>query len=512
MTIGLVNNEYGWERVLEQEKTPWEKISFTDLSRYSLIILNSRNLNENESNKIKSYLNNCGALLTDTLSFKKLYPNLKILRIYIKNIKGKNELFRNINKINIEKFGYKIKDSKAINSLKIGDGFAIILPFDLNQLMLDERSKELYFSSPHTPLKEHVSVVSKGDLRRLIINCFYYLFSKRNLPYIHLWYYPNKYESVFCYRMDLDVFNKNEINNIIKVAGKNKINFTWYLSVKNCENYKDESNKLYKSKQDIQSHSYEHKVYDSFEENYNSMSKADKFISEVARKPTGFVAPFGHWNKNLGKVLEKMNYDYSSEFSLSYDDLPFYPFLNKKSRIIQLPIYPTCIGLMRMKLYSKKQMKNYFDYLIDMQYKKQMPLFLYDHPNDGVGTYSDVLDHLLKKIKSFDNVLITNFNEFLTWWKRREKKKFNVSILDDELKINTNNKDKDVYLRIIMPDYKEVKIPLKNQIINLEKLNLNYLPEFKELSIRSIDIIKSKVFFFIFYLGILFKALRRRLF
>src|SRR3989344_4739978 len=468
MTIGLVNKEYGWERILEQEKVTWEKISFTDLSRYSLIILNSRNLNENESNKIKSYLNNCGALLTDTLSFKKLYPNLKILRIYIKNIKGKNELFRNINKINIEKFGYKIKDSKAINSMKIGDGFAIILPFDLNQLMLDERSKELYFSSPHTPLKEHVSVVSKGDLRRLIINCFYYLFSK--------------------------------------------INFTWYLSVKNCENYKDESNKLYKSKQDIQSHSYEHKVYDSFEENYDNMSKADKFISEVARKPTGFAAPFGHWNKNLGKVLEKLNYDYSSEFSLSYDDLPFYPFLNKKSRIIQLPIYPTCIGLMRMRLYSKKQMKNYFDYLIDMQYKKQMPLFLYDHPNDGVGTYSDVLDHLLKKIKSFDNVLITNFNEFLTWWKRREKKKFNVSILDDELKINTNNKDKDVYLRIIMPDYKEVKIPLKNQIINLEKLNLNYLPEFKELSIRIIDIIKSKVFFFIFYLGILFKALRRRLF
>src|SRR3989344_2045070 len=193
MTIGLVNKEYGWERILEQEKVPWEKISFNDLKRYSLIILNSRNLNDNESNKIKSYLNNGGALLTDTLSFKKLYPN-------------------------IEKFSYKIKNAKTINPIKIGDGFAIILPFDLNQLMLDERSKELYFYSPHTPLKEHVSVVSKGDLRRLIINCFYYLFSKRNLPYIHLWYYPNKYESVFCYRMDLDVFNKNEINNIIKVA------------------------------------------------------------------------------------------------------------------------------------------------------------------------------------------------------------------------------------------------------------------------------------------------------
>ena len=166
---------------------------------------------------------------------------------------------------------------------------------------------------------------------------------------------------------------------------------------------------------------------------------------------------------------------------------------------------------MRMKLYSKKQMKDYFDYLINMQYKKQMPLFLYDHPNDGIGTYSDVLDHLLKKIKSLDNVLITNFNEFLTWWKRREKKKFNISILGNKLNIRSINEDKDIYLRIIMPGYKEIKLPLKNQIVNLKKLNLNNLPEFKEIKIRSIDIIKSKILFSIYYLCVLFKAVKRRL-
>ncbi len=511
MTIGLVNKEYGWERVLEQEKTPWEKVKFNIMDRYSLVILNSRNLNENEANKVKSYLNNGGALLTDTLSFKKLYPNKKISKTYIKNLKGKNVLFRNISKINIEKFGYKLKDSGIISSLKVGNGFAIVLPFDLNQLMLDERSKELYFSSPYTPLKEHVSVVSKGDLRRLIVNCFHYLYSKRNLPYIHLWYYPSKYESVFCYRMDLDVFVKNEIDNILKVIKKNKINFTWYISVKNCENYEDGVNKLYKLNQDIQSHSYEHRLYDSFEDNYNNVLKSHQFVSRVAKKPVGFAGPFGHWNKNLGKVFEKLNYSYSSEFSLSYDDLPFYPFLDKKSKVIQLPIYPTCIGLMRMKLYSKKQMKDYFDYLVNMQYKKQMPLFLYDHPNDGVGTYSDVLDHLLKKIKSLDSILITNLNEFLIWWKEREKKKFNISISDNKLNIRSSNKDKNIYLRVIMPGYKEIKLPLKNQIINLKRLNSKDLPEFKEIKVRNIDIIKSKILFSIYYLGVLFKAVKRRL-
>ena len=309
----------------------------------------------------------------------------------------------------------------------------------------------------------------------------------------------------------MDVFVKNEIDNILKVIKKNKINFTWYISVKNCENYEDGVNKLYKLNQDIQSHSYEHRLYDSFEDNYNNVLKSHQFVSRVAKKPVGFAGPFGHWNKNLGKVFEKLNYSYSSEFSLSYDDLPFYPFLDKKSKVIQLPIYPTCIGLMRMKLYSKKQMKDYFDYLVNMQYKKQMPLFLYDHPNDGVGTYSDVLDHLLKKIKSLDSILITNLNEFLIWWKEREKKKFNISISDNKLNIRSSNKDKNIYLRVIMPGYKEIKLPLKNQIINLKRLNSKDLPEFKEIKVRNIDIIKSKILFSIYYLGVLFKAVKRRL-
>ena len=41
--IGLVNREYGWERILEQEKVPWEIVNFRDLNKYSLIILNSNN-------------------------------------------------------------------------------------------------------------------------------------------------------------------------------------------------------------------------------------------------------------------------------------------------------------------------------------------------------------------------------------------------------------------------------------------------------------------------------------
>ncbi len=513
MKIGLIKNEYGWERILEQEKTPWSLVNFNEsFHDHSLIILNSRDLSIVKIEKIKKYLEDGGSLLTDTLSFKNLYQNVEIKPVYIRKIKGKGVFFRNIKNINIEKNGFTIKNSNIIHSLKCGRGFVVVLPFDLNLLMLDERYKKIYFSSPHAYIKERVSLVSKGDLRRLIINCFYHLHFMRELPYVHIWYYPKNYESVFCYRIDLDVFNKEEINNIIKVIKNNEnIRFTWFLSVINNKNYWEGIKELYNLKQDIQSHSYEHLVYDSFDKNYENVLKSNEFILKVCKKrPAGFAAPFGHWNKNLGLSLEKLNYQYSSEFSLSYDDFPFYPNLVNKSKVIQLPIYPVCIGSLIMRLYSKSNMKSYFSYLINMQYNKQMPLFLYDHPNNGIGKNPEVLDFILKKVKSMNNVLITTLTDFNKWWRKREKITFNYSINENRIKIDTNNKNKDIYLRIVYPGYKESKILLKNQIINFDSLNKEKMPIFND-KVRLFGIIKSKLLFSFFYFNILLKSVKKRL-
>src|SRR3989344_9191661 len=521
--IGLVNREYGCERILEQEKVPWEIVNFRDLNKYSLIILNSNNLSTLILDKVRNYLMNGGAVLTDALSLKKIDKNKIIKKIYIKNIRGSNNLFRNLNFINIEMFGYRIKEAnvgkinekyRAIYISKFGNGFVIALPFNLNDLMLDERSKKLYFSSPNVLLKEEVSLISKGNLRRLIVNCFHYLHLIRGIPYIHIWYYPNNYHTVFCYRLDLDIFNDKEINNIISIIKRNNISFSWFLSVINNKNYKKGIKYLYKINQDIQSHSYEHIIYNSFEKNYNNILKSNNFILKLLNKPPiGFAAPFGHWNKSLGESLEKLDYLYSSEFSLSYDDLPFYPFLYKdRSKVIQLPIYPICTGSLRLRLYNTSKMKDYFNYLINMQYKKQMPLFLYDHPNDGIGVYFEVFNFIIKKIKNFGDVGISNMTEFAKWWKKREKVSLNVQLINNKLKITTNNKNKNIYLRVILPSYEEVRMPLKNQIIDISKLNTKKIPFFKSKRISGVDILRSKILFSLFYMGVLFKAVKRRLF
>ncbi len=507
MKIGLLKNEHGWIRILEQEKIQYELVKFKNLNKYALLVINSIFLEREELDKIKNYVNNGGVILTNSLFLKNLDKSKKISKIYVKSLYAKNELFRNIDRINLQIFCYKIKNSNLIYKSKFGKGFIIALPFDLNKLMQDNRSKTLYLPSPYSPLKENISLVSKGNLRRLIVNCLQYLHFFRGIPYTHLWYYPNNYDSIFAYRIDLDVLNRNEMNNIIEIIKNNRISFTWFLSVINNKNFENELMSLKRLKQDLQSHSYKHKVYDSFEENYENILQAKRFISRINKNQVGFAAPFGYWNHNLSKALEKLNYLYSSEFSLSYDDFPFYPL---KSNVLQIPIYPTCIGLMKQLLYSRKKMKNYFNYLIEMQYKKQMPLFFYDHPNDGVGIYPDVLEYLLKKINKLDNILITNLTEFAKFWKEREKIKFKINLSNNKLKIITINKN-DFYLRIIFPGYKEARVKLKNQLIDFDRLNTKEIQSFKDIRLRNIDIIKSKFLFYLFYIKILIKAVKRRI-
>ena len=118
----------------------------------------------------------------------------------------------------------------------------------------------------------------------------------------------------------------------------------------------------------------------------------------------------------------------------------------------------------------------------------------------------------INKIKSLPNLKIINLTEFAKWWKKREKKSFSLDFFNNKLKINTNNKDKDVYLRIITPKDEEIRVPLRDCTLRLDKLHKKSMLIFKERNIRKIDILKSKISFSIFYLGVLFKSIKRRVY
>ena len=522
INIGLFESQPGWKRILEQEKVPWTLFDLDEpLEKYSVIIVNSKLSSEKEIAYLKDYLENSGSVLTSAENLRLIDKKQEISRIFIKKITGSGPLFRNTNEVHIESYGYKIKNAnhgtinnrhRAVLELKYKKGTIIALPFNLNSLLLDKRSKKQFFSSPHRPVKELVSLVSKGNIRRIIVNALHHLHSIRNLPYVHTWYYPRNYNTAFSFRVDVDKFLDEGINYVLGFLKKEKIRITWFISAIDGKNHMNGIKRLYDAKQDIQSHAYEHLIYKSLEENYSNIRKSNEILGRIKKPIKGFCAPFGHWNKNLDLALEKLNYDYSSDYSLDYDNFPFYPFIeNRDSRILQIPIYPTCIALMHMRLYSREMMKDYLSYLIQMQYKKQMPLFLYDHPNDGIAEYPEIFFHTIKEIKKLHNTWLTTLTEFSCWWKKRESTNFKAEIKDNNINITTKNKDKDIYIRIITKGHKEMRLPLIREKIDLNKITAEDIPEFMEKKIKKSAILKSQLSFKIFYTKILARAILRRL-
>ncbi len=140
---------------------------------------------------------------------------------------------------------------------------------------------------------------------------------------------------------------------------------------------------------DIQSHGYYHLSFDTIKDNYKDIKKADEFLRMCGADPIGFASPFGVWNPSVGKALEKLGYKYSSHF-LTGSDRPFYP---KGSSILEIPIFPVCLGnLMKMGL-DESQMKTYYLKLI----RSSNPLCLYGHPRN-FSKHINMLEYILEEV------------------------------------------------------------------------------------------------------------------
>ena len=118
-------------------------------------------------------------------------------------------------------------------------------------------------------------------------------------------------------------------------------------------------------KQEMAIHCDKHYIYDNTEDNYYNILKADKKLKKCEINATGFAAPFGEWNSSLDKTLQKLELEYSSEFALDYDDLPFYPYYNNEfSKVLQIPIHPISLGRLRRSHFNENEMLQYYINLI----------------------------------------------------------------------------------------------------------------------------------------------------
>jgi len=186
--------------------------------------------------------------------------------------------------------------------------------------------------------------------------------------------------------------------------------------MKTAKNYPDIIKRLNET-QDVQSHGYYHKIYQTEEGYLNDMKMADDILRKNGIKVKGFSAPYGTWNEEMGKALNKMKYAYSSEFFVGNKVFPFFPTIeNKKSNVLEVPVFGVApCDLLRFG-YPIQNIKSYFKQIINIFYENQIPIFLYGHVTNKLGKYPEILDYIFKEIEKKDDVWITNISDYANFW------------------------------------------------------------------------------------------------
>ncbi len=467
-----------WEQLLEQEGVPFSYGELeTQIHTCSMLVVN-RLLKGSEVKTIEQYLQSGGAVLgyadhlTGVCGTTTRRERLEYL------VAEHDDIFSNVSLVDVEILADIPReanvlrtqhDTYAVFAGKLGGGYVVMFPFDVATLMCDVRAADKSFYSDRERLpSERVSLVSKGELRHLVHDALQYLHHARNVPYAHVWYFPDGKRNLFAFRIDSDKGSRNEIDELYHVALENDISMSWFLDVKSHEEWLQHF--AFLAGQEIGVHCYEHQTYETFDANVKNISKAKRKLEQVGISSPGFTAPFGIWNSELAKAIEKTVFEYSSEFSFAYDSFPVYPSNGEQTFLtLQVPIHPICIGSLRRVGYTEGQMKEYFRRVIEEKLLRGEPLFFYHHPTHHCR---DVVQFIFRYVaeKGIEN---TTMLEYARWWKKRLSNRLEISFENTKCKVRSpKSVDESLWLRVVNPDKREVVVPVSDEI-DLQSIEWN---------------------------------------
>ncbi len=424
---------------------------------------------------ILEYLNNGGSILVEADAAKHLLSQ-KVKRVYLKTLYAEEgplfsrsfdcDLFR---RMQVPKSATHCRNQMgkyAIGVLSYGKGNVVVLPSGLIASLLCADVRQKYFHSEYGKRlpSEKVSKVSKGGLRHIIQECLIYLYRRRNVPFVHLWQFPNGEKNVFSFRVDTDFGTQQELETLYSLCQKNRIPATWFVETKSQYNwirfYRDMKD------QEIGYHCYRHRIFPDYQTNKKNIVEGLNILRNAGIHPKGYAAPYGEWNPALGKVVQEMQFEYSSEFGLDYDDLPFYPYLNNSfSTVLQVPIHPVSIGNLRRARHTKQQYLSYYQNVIQQKFMLEEPIFIYHHP--GHRNFA-VFQEIFREIQQ-QNIPSMSMGNYSTWWKRRARIDWSPVVRNQKLILDVRNGDGSVYLRAISPDKKYTVFPFQ-KTIDISKL------------------------------------------
>ncbi|MEX0585478.1 MAG: hypothetical protein WD176_02455, partial [Pirellulales bacterium] len=275
-----------------------------------------------------------------------------------------------------------------------------------------------------------------GELRRLI--------EAAGGLWVKLSAYPFPYRSAFNFRLDHDEYDADDFDATLRTIAGYEHAFSHYICGSTHEGQADALARLRGS--DVGSHGYWHHTYFEPRENLRNIGRGIESLHEAGIEPSGYVSPHGRFNRGLLAALEELKIGHSSEFGLSYDDLPFFPVGGK---VLQIPVHPVCLGIFLEALRAAgtardstaRVVEDASDYLcraLEVRYQTGEPIFLYGHPDGRVGRYPQVLQAVLETADRCAALWMTDRTTLAAWWRERGRVRLQLTRDSDAYLMQTS--------------------------------------------------------------------------
>ena len=429
LCIGIIELTPGWKSILDQIGVWYKEITEFDdlLASYSVIIINNT-VSEEVEHELHVFNDAGGSILEtpdgDTFSHARFTVTRKVKSI-INN--GNIPFLDHISHLDIYAEAHLYNGQTNFDGLidfeKIEKGIVCNLGVNPDELIASNEyiRKRFYFKKDKHP-DELVSKVSKDTLIDLITSLLKELHFQQGLPFACKWISP-KEKPVFAFRIDSDFGDKESIESLYRIGKAHKIPMTWFLHVQAHEDWLNLFRDL--EGQEIALHGYEHGTSTSYEHVFNNIEKGLQLLKDTGLTPEGFCVPYGIWNETLADVLRKFEFNYSSEFTVVYDGLPFYPIHNgEETDTLQIPIHPICTGSLNRKDVSFEEMSEYFTEIMSQKLNRHHNVVFYHHPlQPGTEIWNDIFS----KVNDLGLTKLS-FTDYASFWKKRIDTPFTVSI------------------------------------------------------------------------------------
>jgi hypothetical protein len=294
------------------------------------------------------------------------------------------------------------------------------------EALVDHRSALVRWQVGGHALTERVARFPKAAIRARLIDRLRRAVTASGGLWARLAPFPFPFRAAFNFRADLD---ERDVDDYARFAHARRPLADCTTHFVSTSAYGQEPSVLADLlRYDTQSHGHYHVVYRDVEANRPNLRRAHDILSASGLGPIGFAAPHGRWNLGLDSVLEELGYQYSSEFQLGYDDMPYFPWRGDRfSRVLQVPIHPICEGLFFED--GAEHGSVVAEHLVAMVRAKidaGEPAFVYGHPERRLARHPEILSAVADAIADESLLWRVTLTEFAAWWRWRLARRWSV--------------------------------------------------------------------------------------